>query len=107
MIPAGYAADLKAARPFECEASGAPGTYGAAVRVRDVQPGLYLVIVSNPATVRDADTDSLRASGTRQLEVPFRADVPMAVALTSGSAVLAAYGMAAAVVWLVPLQRVC
>ena len=26
MIPAGYAADLKAARPFECEASAAPGT---------------------------------------------------------------------------------
>lgn len=105
--PADHVADIKSARAIECEAATAPGTYGTAVRVRDVQPGLYLVVVSNPATVRDSDTDTLRTSATRQLEVPFRADVPMVVALTSGAVVVAAYGMAAAVVWLIPLHRVC
>lgn len=107
MIPNGYAVDLQAARPVECEAAAAPGTYGAAVPLGAVAPGLYLVVVSNPATLRDTDARELRASGTRQLEVRLIPEVPLLVSLRSGGALAAAYGTAAAVLWLIPLVRVC
>lgn len=107
MLPPGYAADLQAARAIECEASAAPGTYGAVVRVSNVQAGLYLIRTNNPATVRDHDGDTLRSSATRQIEVLLSADVPLVVFLRAGAAVAAAYGAAAAVVWLIPLRPVC
>lgn len=106
-IPQGFAANLADARAIECAASAAPGAYGAAVPVPNVQPGLYLVVTSNPAALRDSDSTALRSSATRQLEVPFRADVPMVVWLQAGACVAAAYGAAAAVVWLIPLKPIC
>lgn len=105
-IPAGWAVDLSRARSVECAAGGA-GAFGAVVKVQGISSGPYLVVTDAPAAIRDTDTDTLRASGTQQLEPPFRADVPMPVMLRGPTLAVAAYGGTPATVWLLPLVPMC
>jgi hypothetical protein len=78
--------------------TGAAG--GGAAERRNVPPGVYIVIVHDgEALIRDGDADTLSPT----TDVPFRADVLIAIRVKKMRVTLAARGAQASTVWLVPV----